>query len=328
MPDYTWTRRRLLATGLTTAAVISAGCLSESSTDSESQRSLRLDLFDQSGPLRDNHVVDLSETRSERDKEAFEATLDGSEYTIQYQKPFFSSPDDPTYTRQDGTYYQLGSVIVDEVAETHPVLRLYEPDGDTNDSPDEEIATEQLPEGDQRAVKIAHMAARARGNEGGVPWGLVQRGGFVYRNESMIENSQLLSEDELSHVRFQETTYSVEITREEFHEPVHRATVEPVASDPDRMEAILRARFVDARTDRDNLSTEARDIVREARGDGYSEPHPYSSGYREVLKAFHKRAFLDGNIAKDAHTQDLESGIVMLDTEYYDYRLRFLSGTS
>lgn len=317
------TRRRFLSTGLAAGVAASAGCLSDLRRENDSQRSLQLELSHLDGPLRDRYVVDLSSTRPDWDKEAFNTTLRGETYTNQGRKPFFSSSEDPKYAKRDGTYYQLGSVIVDEVAVTHPVLRLTEASDSGGDSSSTGVEADQLPEVDQRAIQIAHMAARARGNEGGVPWGLVVRGGYVYRQEEAVETSRLLAEDGPKQVIYRDTRYKVNITREQFHEPVYRATIEPVASSPEQMETILRATFVEARITRNGLSQAARDIVARAQGDGYSETHPYSSGYREVLKALHKRAYLDGDIENDSLNSDQRISKLLYDGEYYDYYLRF-----
>lgn len=329
MPKRASTRRRFLATALAGAVTAAAGCLEGLETgNNDDQRVLHLDLVHHDSPLRDQHVVDLSETRWARDEEAFEAALDGDRYTTQYWRPFASNPAEPRYAERDGTYYRLGSVVVDEATETRPVLRLRETDAVGDESATGVTAAERLPPGDQRAVEVAHLAARARGNAGGVPWGLVQRGGYVYRRAAVIEESRLLSGDGPDQVTYRETQYAIEVTREPFHEPVYRATVDPVATSPERMEAILRAKLVDARIDPGELSTDARDVLRQARGDGYSESHPYSSGYRAVLTALHERAYLDGDVDNDSFGSDAGTGTLRYDGEYYDYGLRFRSGAS
>jgi hypothetical protein len=330
-----------------TAVAAAAGCLGPFGSDGigdsagPSERSLRLSLSPRADTLRERYVIDvtdLADARSPDAEEAFRTTLEGSTYTTQYRTPFFSSPDDPAYVRDEGTHYRLGSVVVDEAAETRPVLRLRDgtriDDGDVEtDTADagndaDGIATERLPQSDRRAVEIAHMAARARGDEGGVPWELVQRGGYVYRSAEAVETSRLLSDDGPDRVVYRETAYTVEITEERFHEPVYRATVEPVAASAERMEAILRAEFVDARIARDALSTNESEVLRSARGDGYDEPHPYSEGYRGVLTALHERAYLDGNVEKDAFSDAARgSGTVLYGGEYYEYRLRFTTSS-
>ncbi|WP_226013297.1 hypothetical protein [Halomicrobium salinisoli] len=347
------TRRRFLATGAAVAVAASAGCQSLSTSDDDgadgdAQRTLHLRLIPWDGTLRDRYVVDLSETRPDWDEQAFEATLDGEAYTTQYRKPFLTTDDDPTYAKRADTYYHLGSVVVDEATATHPVLRLSEvTDGDdssggapadssgdasVNSPGDGSTATsadatdaDRLPESDQRAVHIAHMATRARGNVGGVPWGLVERGGYVYRSEEAIEASQLLAEDGPDRVTYRETEYAVDVAEERFHEPVYRATVQPVATSPEQMEAILRAKLVDARLAETDLSEDAREILWQARGDGegYGEPHPFSQAYRAVLRALDERAYVDGNVEKDAFTDDHGRGTLLYDGDYFDYRLRF-----
>ncbi|MFC5278519.1 hypothetical protein ACFPM1_07085 [Halorubrum rubrum] len=346
MARQSTTRRRLLGVGCVSAAVAAAGCLGSfdsvgdgaGETDGSGDRSLRLSLSPRDDTLRERYVIDvadLADARPPDAEEAFRTTLEGSTYTTQYRTPFFSTPDDPTYVREEGTYYWLGSVVIDEAVETRPVLRLRDGtriDDDATDADTTEtdaVAAEDLPEGDRRAVRIAHMAARARGDEGGVPWGLVQRGGYVYRSEEAVETSRVLSDDGPDRVVYRETAYAVDVAEERFYESVHRATVESVATSPERMEAILRAKFVDARIDRDALSTEETGVIRSARGEGYDETHPYSDAYRGVLTALHERAYLDGNVEKDAF-DDAEhgSGTVLYGDEYYEYRLRFTSSSA
>jgi len=170
------------------------------------------------------------------------------------------------------------------------------------------------------------MAARARGNVGGVPVGLVERGGYVYRREEAVEASRLLGDSGPSHVAYRGTIYAVEVARETFYEPVYRAEVEPVADSPAEMEAVLRARFVGARFERDDLSDEAQSILRDARGrEGYSESHPYSSAYRSILRLLDRRMFIDGNIRKDAFSEPDRPSLVQYGDEYYEFRLRFVT---
>ena len=277
-------RRRFLAATATLGAAALAGCGADvDDSDGQQSRELVLTLTHVDGPLHETRVLDLAERDPDWDVAAFEAARDGETYTTQYRKPFFSDPEDPVYVLDDGTYYRLGSVVVDEVATTHPVLRLYDDDETTATPVDEPVAAPDLPSADERAVQIAQMAARARGNVGGMPVGLVQRGGYVYRDEEAADESRLLGADGPSHVTFQERVYRVEVTEERFHEPVYRATAEPVADSPETMEAALRGKFLDARFSRDDVSREARDALVEARGEGYAESHPYSSAYEELL---------------------------------------------
>ncbi|WP_276258833.1 hypothetical protein [Haloglomus litoreum] len=323
--DATPSRRRFLTATLAAGAAVTAGCTDALGSEG-TERELELHLSREDGPLHESFVVDLAETRSPDDEDAFAAAVNGEAYTTQYRRPFYSTAEDPKYVEHEGTYYRLGAVVVDEVAVTRPVLRLSTvADADAEDAPDG-IAMEALPDADRRAVRVAYFAARARGNEGGAPQGLVQRGGYVYRDTDAIAASELLGSDGPDHVTHRETVYAVEVTRERFHEPVYRATAEPVAESPERLEAILRAKFVDARFSREDRSQAARDVLREAETDGYSEPHPYSDGFREVLVALHERAYLDGNIEKDA---GIERGrrMVLYDGTYFDYRLRFTGGT-
>lgn len=316
-------RRTVLAASAAIAASTVGGCLETLTGESNSSRTLTLRLSSWDGSLRDRYVADLDETRMLWDEEAFAATLDGEQYTTTYREPFFAR-DQPKYTEHDGTYYELGSVVVDETIHTHPLLRL-ETVGRTSemDSIPDHVSQSELPEGDRRAVQIAYMAARARGNEGGVPWGLVERDGYVYRDEEAVQDSSLLGDSGPSHVEYRDRIYAVEVTREEFREPVYRATVEPVTDDETDMETILRARLVDADIERNSLSAEAQSVLREAQHDGYGESHPYSSAFETVLQKLDEWAYIDGNVEKDGSVTPREQSIVRYDDRYFDYRLEF-----
>jgi hypothetical protein len=324
------TRRGVLAAGASTALLSLAGCLDAIGSEDAiagdgDDRRLQLVLSDVPTPLRSSYVVDFAETERPGDAEAFAAARAGETYTTQYRTPFGSRPDDPKYARHEGTYYRLGHVVVNERAVTRPVVRLSAVgDAESSDAPDA-VPADDLSEADQTVVHVAHMAARARGNEGGVPWGAVRRGGFVFRSDGDAEASRLVGDDRIERVSYRETAYAVEVSRERFYEPVYRATAEPVAESPERMEVILRARFVDARFSGDDLSGQARSILRDARAEGYAEAHPYSDAYRTVLTELHARAYLDGNIEKDAYVEDPGVGMMRYDGTYYDYRLRFLA---
>ncbi|AXG05074.1 hypothetical protein DU500_00765 [Haloplanus rubicundus] len=321
-------RRQFLAAGATAGLLTLSGCLDAldgGDGPDDGDRRLQLVLSDVATPLRSGYVIEFDDTERPRDGEAFEAALAGESYTTRGRTPFGSRPDDPTYARHEGTYYRLGSAVVNERAVTHPVVRLSAvADAGASDAPDAVVA-ETFSEADQRVVHVAHMAARARGNEGGVPWGLVRRGGYVFRDDDAASESQLVGADAPSHVVYHDTVFELDVRRERFHEAVYRATVDPVAESPERMEAILRAKFVDARLSGDDLSGQPRSILRDARGEGYAETHPYSEPYRQVLTGLHARAYLDGDIEKDAYVEEPGVGMALYDGSYYRYRLRFLT---
>lgn len=325
MDDPPLSRRRLLAGGAVGALAAAAGCLGFGSASKQQQgeRRLVLTLTQQDSPLRDHYVENLEGNRSQHDEEAFRTTLEGGTYTSEFFRPFWSTPEDPVYTRHEGTYYQLGSVVVDEATATYPVLRLYEREG-TPDS--DTTAVEELPEIDRAAIQIAYVVARARDDGGGVPWDAVERGGYVYRREESREASQLLADGGPDRVRFRDRIYDVEINREQFHDPVYRATVTPVAEDPERMERIVRAAFVNARIGQETLSSDAQDVVRQAAAGEYSESHPYSEEYRTVLRELERRAYLDGDIENDAGVEPDQPPMVLYGDQYYRYRLRFTEG--
>lgn len=327
MRDFTPSRRQLLVSGVTAGLAATAGCLGlgDNATSDDAGTALTLSLTRIDDPLRSRYVHEPDDPGERWDEQALDAVLNDEQYTTQFRKPFFASPDDPAYVVDGGTYYQLGSVIVDEVTEIHPVLRLFETE-DEPASPVDASEDGDLPEVDQRAVHIAHMAARARGNEGGFPSGLVQRGGYVYRRADVRGESDLLAEECPDHVTYRETTYTVEITREQFHEPVYRPTAEPVADGPERMEEILKATFVGPRVSQADLSSESQQIIFEARADDYSEIHPFSDAYEELLRALDKRAYIDGNVRKDAGVHASEKKMVQYEDAYYEYFLRFTDG--
>ncbi|QUO46572.1 hypothetical protein [Halorubrum ruber] len=332
MDELASSRRRLLvgalAGGIGAAA---AGCLgTESDGDAADGPELRLSLSRVDGSLRDRYVHSRDDPPEEWDEAALNAVLAGESYTTQHRKPFFASPDDPAYVLRDGTYHRLGSVVVDEVAETYPVLRLFDVDDEGSGSDDGgESAVDggeegDLPQADQRAVHIAHFAARSRGDAGGYPVGLVERGGYAYRNETARGESALLADGGPERVAYRDTTYRVEIERERFHEAVYRPIAEAVAESPERMEAILRATFVGPRVAPDDLSAESRRIVEQADMEEYAETHPYSDAYVELLRAIDARPFIDGNVRKDAGVGEDREEMIRYGDDYYERYLRIL----
>lgn len=322
MHEFSLSRRHFLTSGLVAGFTASAGCLSshDKIVAGNSETELTLSLSRVDGSLRDTYVHEYDNPADHWDQQALTAALNDERYTTQLRKPFFASPEDPAWVVRDGSYYQLGSIFVDEVTETHPVLRLFE----TEDAAANSVTGSEdgeLPESDQRAVHIAHMAARARGNEGGYPSELLQRGGYVYRSQAAREESNLLAESGPDYVTYRGTTYAVAVTHEQFHEAVYRPTAEPVAEDPDQIEVILRAALVGARVSPDDLSSETQRIITEADAGGYSETHPFSEAYEELLRAIDKRPYIDGNIRKDAGVRTDEKEMIQYEGAYYRYFL-------
>jgi len=329
MDELTPSRRRLLAGAVAGGVGVVAGCLGTDGDDPSDGdgAELRLSLSRVDGSLRDRYVRDRDDPDERWDEAALDAVLADESYTVRHRKPFFASADDPAYVRDAGTYHRLGSAVVDEVAESYPVLRLFESDGDESTEDGGGSAVDggedgPLPESDRRAVRIAHFAARARGNVGGYPVGLVERGGYVYRAEAARSDSELLADGGPDRVSYRDTTYRAEIERERFHEAVYRPTAEAVAEDPERMEAVLRARLVGPRVGADELSTEADRIVGRAAVDEYGETHPYSEAYVELLRAIDARPYIDGNVRKDAGVGANEKRMIRYGDEYYERSLR------
>jgi hypothetical protein len=323
MHGISLSRRQLLAGGLAAGLAVSAGCLEggNDTANGETETELALSLTRVDEPLRNRYVHERGDPDGRWDEQALEAALTDEQYTTQYRKPFFARPDDPAYVIHEGTYYQLRSVIVDEGTETHPVLRLFEVE-DTTATPVDGSREGDLPESDRRAVYRAHLAARARDNEGGFPSGLVQRGGYVYRSEGARTESDLLAEGGPDYVTYRGITYAVEITHEQFHEPVYRPTAKPVAEDPAQMETILRATFVGARLSQADLSSEAQQILVKAEADEYSELYPFSDAYEELLRALDKRAYIDGNIGNDAGIHTTRKEMIQYADTYYEHSLQ------
>ncbi|RDZ62187.1 hypothetical protein C5B90_17700 [Haloferax sp. Atlit-12N] len=328
MPSETITRRRLVAAGSALLTTAISGCSQLRPASDTDARQLVLSLSPLDGPLRERYVVDLTETRPPWDEAAFNTTLDGEEYTTQHHTPFVARGDDtPTYARRNGTYYHLDSLVVGEETVTRPVLRLFEvgrPD-ELETVPDH-VTHSSLPEVDQQAVQVAYFAARARGNTGGVPRGLVQRDGYVYRTDDTEVASDLLEEAGPSHVEYRDAVYEVEVTRETFHEAVYRADVEPVAESASEVETVLRASLLDARVTQENLSQAEREILRQATSESYGESHPYSAAFASLLKKLGHWTYLDGNVEKDAGVEtDSGRRFLLYDERYFTYGLRFAS---
>lgn len=171
------------------------------------------------------------------------------------------------------------------------------------------------------------MAARARGNQGGVPWGLVQRGGSVYRETDAASESSLLGESGPTHVSYRRHIYRVETTTETFHEAVYRPDIEPVADTEAELEQVLQAQLLDSRLDPDTLSDDERTIIREARGDGYEASYPYPEALNSLLRKLDQRAYIDGNISKDGRRPQPSTDYPLKYGEtYFEYRLELQDG--
>lgn len=328
MPSSSFTRRRVLTLGGLSLAAAFGGCSQSIPGSDEPPRELALSLSPMGGPLRERYVVDLADTSPPWDEKAFDAALDGSTHTTQGHAPFPTRGDEePTYARRNGTYYHLDSLVVGEETTEHPVLRLFEVGrADDLETPPDRVPHSSLPAADRHAVQIAYFVARARGG-GGVPWNLVERGGYVYRNEDAIAASELLSDSGPSHVEYREVIYDVSIASETFHEAIYRADVDPVADSKSEIETILRASILDARLEREDLSAAERDVLARATSDSYRESHPYSEAFRSLLKKLDHRAHLDGDVESDAGVEPpLHRWHLLYDDRYFAYTLRFVSG--
>ena len=327
MPSSETSRRRLLTVGGLFMTATLGGCSQTPPfVSDDSTRQLALSLSPLDGSLRDQFVVNPAETPPPWDEVAFNATLNGTTSTTRHRPFPARRGNEQTYARRNGTYYHLDSHVVDEETVTHPVLRLYEV-GDPESFERNPGSPSSLPEVDRRAIQIAYFAARARGNGGGVPWGLVERDGYVFRDDEAIMTSELLDESGPSYVEYRQTIYEVSVTRETFHEAIYRPDVDPVADSETAMETILRAQLLDARLAREDLSSAEQDVLRQAMGDTYRESHPYSTAFESVLKQLDKWPYLDGNVQKDAGVElDVPFGYLLYDDRYFRYTLQFVSG--
>ncbi len=45
-----------------------------------------------------------------------------------------------------------------------------------------------------------------------------------------------------------------------------------------------------------------------------------------MLKRLHRRAYIDGNVRKDSFAEPDRRSVALYDGEYYEYRLRFVTG--
>lgn len=326
MPSNRCSRRRALAVVGAAGLSALAGCSTGLGSGGNGEPTATIDfhLYDRTATLRDRYVRDLNETRVPWDEDALAAAVNGSEFTTQYVEPFPRS--EPQWAKYEGRYYRLDEVVVGEETVTRPVLRLYDEGrlGEDESGAPEHVDKAALPQSDERAVQIAYMAARARGDVGGVPWGLVQRGGYVYRDESAVESSELLADDGPAYVAHRDRIWRVEVERETFHEAVYRPVAEPVAETEAEVETVLRGRLVGARIDPASLSSAERDVFRRARsGDGYSAEHPFPDAFVSVLKRLDERAYIDGNVTKDAGADEYPPhDLIRYGDEYFEYRLR------
>jgi hypothetical protein len=326
MPSNRCSRRRALAVAGAAGLSALAGCSNRLGLGSDGDQSATITfrLYDRTATLRDRYVRDLTETRVPWDENALAAAVNGSAFTTQHARPFPTS--EPLWAEYDGRYYHLDEVVVGEETVTRPVLRLHDEGriGEGESGAPEHVDTAALPQTDDRAVQIAYMAARARGDVGGVPWGLVQRGGYVYRNESAVASSELLADDGPAYVAYRDRVWRVEVERETFHEAVYRPVAEPVAETEAEIETVLRGRLVGARIDPASLSAAERDVFRRARsGDGYGAEHPFPDAFVSVLKRLDERAYVDGNVTKDAGADEYPPrDLIRYGDAYFDYRLR------
>lgn len=107
---------------------------------------------------------------------------------------------------------------------------------------------------------------------------------------------------------------------------LHQPDVEPVTESDARLERILEAQLVDARLNPNSLTQAERRIVQQAQHDGYEASHPFPKELDSLLRKLDERAYIDGNISKDALVDADDRSVLKYGREYFDYRLRLVPG--
>ena len=224
---------------------------------------------------------------------------------------------DGEYVERDGTYYRLAVVTTGLERIERPVLRLeWVGRLDEMDDPPGRVRFPALTRLDQRAVKIAYVAARHREMGGTAPGTVVEAGGYVYRRGYEGPTSAFAPEPLHDYVEYNGTVLEVSVERREFAEPARTGVAIPVADSEAEFERALDGEMVDARLDAEALSEDQRLMLYR---DGYEETTPLSADYRALL------ADLGLADALDAAGEDpprAENGLYLaLGEEYYRYGL-------
>ncbi|ELZ27732.1 hypothetical protein C475_07420 [Halosimplex carlsbadense 2-9-1] len=224
---------------------------------------------------------------------------------------------DGEYVERDGTYYRLSVVTTGLERIERPVLRLkWVGRLDELEDPPERVRFPALTRLDQRAVKIAYVAARHRQMGGTAPGGVVEAGGYVYRRGYEGSQSGLAPDPLHDHVEYNGTVLEVSVERRTFAEPARTGVATPVADSEAGFERALDGEMVDARLDPETLSEDQRLMLSR---DSYEETTPLSEGYRELLADLGLSDLL--NVGTEADSR-AENGLYLaLGEEYYRYGL-------
>ncbi|QLH76031.1 hypothetical protein HZS55_01345 [Halosimplex rubrum] len=224
---------------------------------------------------------------------------------------------DGEYVERDGTYYRLAVVTTGLERIERPVLRLgWVGRLDELEDPPDRVRFPALTRLDQRAVKIAYVAARHREMGGTAPGDVIEAGGYVYRRGYEGPQSALAPDPIHDHVEYNGSVLEVSVERREFAEPARTGVAIPVADSEAEFERALDGDMVDARLDPEALSEDQRlMLVR----DDYEETTPLSAGYRELLADLGLGDLLDAGSERGPRA---ENGLYLaLGEEYYRYGL-------
>lgn len=220
------------------------------------------------------------------------------------------------YVERDGAYYELQVVATDLREIDRPVLRAdWVGDVEQLEDPPEYVRRADLPPLDRRAVNAAYLAARAEEFDGGAPWHIVERGGYVYRRLDVAE-SELAPDPQHSHVAFNGTLLALSVDVVAIEEPAYTGDAVRVAGSKAAFERALDADLVDARIDESDLSDEQQRIL--ARG-SYEETTPLSDAYRSLLEALQFRDLLHTNPSRAPRGKNGQH--LALGDRYYRYGL-------
>ena len=310
--------RRTLLTALATGPAALAGCQSVPSGRAE-ELTYALDV-DEVGRSLVSHVLWEPPTgnapRSVVRRDAWRTATGGSRYVTYGYTPV----SDGEYTVRDGVYYQLKTTVTGQKSMERSVLRLeWVGRADELANPPEAVKYGSLPPLDRHAVEAAFFAARARETDGGAPWELTERGGYVYRHLD-TGKSELAPTPKYEYVAFEGVILRVNVTTETMPESEYVTTAHRVADSRKAFSRVADAALVDARVRSANLSPEARAVLAEATGPGaYRETAPLSDEFEEVLRALELRQYLS-TTSRECPTG--ESGRYLeYDRRYFTYAL-------
>ncbi|QPV61800.1 hypothetical protein I7X12_13700 [Halosimplex litoreum] len=316
MPSRSPSRREFLAAAGLAAGTSLAGCAAVEGLSGEQQLTYTLDT-DRIGtslaPLALWEPPEEPRPWTADYAANVDAAVAGERPTTHGYRPI----PDGEYVERDDTYYRLAVVTTGLERIERPVLRLeWVGRLDELDDPPGRVRLPALTRLDQRAVKIAYVAARHREVGGTAPGGAVEAGGYVYRRGYEGPQSAFAPDPLHEHVEFNGTVLEVSVERREFAEPARTGVAIPVADSEAGFERALDGEMVDARLDPETLSEDQRPMLYR---DGYEETTPLSEDYRELIADLGLGDLLDVGTETGSRA---ENGLhLALGEEYYRYGL-------